>query len=291
LQSSESYYIHTVNEPLGLGRELYDDVHCMLPDRCSRWWFIRNRGTPVVVDGGDVTGIDFMLEVPEGGLISGRVSDADIGIPLPDVHMNLLDPSGNYLRNTDSDATGHYYFSGLADGDYKVIAIGVPHPRYSGELYGGDHCSDFNCDLTTAGTVININGGAMASGKDIALDYVGTRLTGTITRSDTGAPVSDHHGLMGVDVYRDTGEFLRFFPTNKAGQYSLNPPGARSYYLVTVNDMSTHGLLDEVWDDIRCEQQCDPTVPGAVLIEVPQDTTVVADFILDPEVAFKDGFE
>jgi hypothetical protein len=34
-----------------------------------------------------------------------------------------------------------------------------------------------------------------------------------------------------------------------------------------------------------------PVALGAILIEVPQDTTVVADFILDPEVAFKDGFE
>jgi hypothetical protein len=50
-------------------------------------------------------------------------------------------------------------------------------------------------------------------------------------------------------------------------------------------------LLDEVWDDIRCTDNCDPTTPGITLIEVPQDTTVVADFILDPEVAFKDSFE
>ncbi len=293
LQANDSYFIHTMNEPQGLGRELYDDVLCLPPVRCTRArrWFIRNRGTPVVVDGADVSGIDFMLEVPAGGLISGRVSDADISIPLPDVQMNLLDPSGNSLAYTNTDPTGDYYFSGLADGDYKVIAIGVPHPRYSGELYGGEHCSDWNCDLNTAGAIINISGGDVVSGRDIALDYVGTRLIGTITRSDTGAPVSDQFGLMGVDVYRDTGEFFRFFPTNKAGQYSLHPPDASSYYLVTVNDMVYHGLLDEVWDDIRCTDNCDPTTPGIQLIEVPENTTVVADFILDPEVAFKDSFE
>ena len=37
--------------------------------------------------------------------------------------------------------------------------------------------TDGNCDLAAAGTVINISEGAMASDKDIALDYVGTRLT------------------------------------------------------------------------------------------------------------------
>ena len=61
---------------------------------------------------------------------------------------------------------------------------------------------------------------------------------------------------MGVDVYRDTGEFFQFFPTNKAGQYSLNPPGARSYYLVTVNDMDARTVCsNEVWNDIRCTRQ------------------------------------
>jgi hypothetical protein len=209
------------------------------------------------------------------------------------VHMNLLDPSGNYLRNTDTDATGHYYFSGLADGDYKVIAIDVPHPRYEGELYGGDHCSDWNCDLNTAGAIINISGGGVADGKDIALDYEGTRLLGTITRSDTGEPVSSLYGFAGVDVYRETGEYFRFFETNRAGQFSLHPTGGRSYYLVAVSDTDKHGLLAEAWDDIRCVDNCNPLDlnMGATLIEVPENTTVVRDFILDPEVAFKNGFE
>jgi len=55
--------------------------------------------------------------------------------------------------------------------------------------------------------------------------------------------------------------------------------------------MDTHGLLNEVWNDIRCTDNCNPLDLGAILIEVLENTTVVRDFILDPEVAFKSSFE
>ena len=140
-------------------------------------------------------------------MITGQVTDASIPAALADVHMNVLDESGMYITNTNTDAQGVYYFSGLADGNYKVIAIDVP-PGYQGELYGGDHCHDWSCDTSTAGTVITITGGALAGGKDIDLDYAGTRLFGTVTRSDTDAPVSSLHAHLGIDLFNESGEHM-----------------------------------------------------------------------------------
>jgi hypothetical protein len=291
LLANDSYFVHTVNEPFGLGRELWNEVACNPANICGNPDFILSQGTPVIIDGADETGIDFTLEVPQGGMISGRVTDAEISIPLPDVHMNLLTGSGGYLAHTDTDALGNYYFPGLDDGNYKVIAIGVPHPRYTSELYGGDQCPDWNCDLGVAGTVISISGGAVSVGRDIELDYVGMRIAITVTRSDTGEPVSSLYGYAGVDLFNSEGQYMLSRATNQAGQVQFHPRNPRDFYLVFTNDQSFHGLLNEAWDDIRCIENCNPLDIGATKITVSEGTTVVAEFIVDPEVAFKDGFE
>ena len=51
------------------------------------------------------------------------------------------------------------------------------------------------------------------------------------------------------------------------------------------------GCLNEAWKDIRCFDNCNPLDIGATKITAIEGATVVADFIVDPEVAFKDGFE
>jgi len=290
LLANDSYFVHTVNEPTGMGRELYDDVPCLPSGLCDDPAFITSQGTAVVIDGTDETGIDFILEVPAGGQISGRVGDADIGIPLPDVHMNLLNEFGNQLTYTNTDALGNYYFAGLEDGNYKVIAIGVP-PRYSSELYGGEHCNNWECDLNTAGTVIPINGGAVSTGRDIELDYVGTRLLIKVTRSDTGEPVSSLYAYAGIDLFNSAGEYMLGRGTNSAGQVQFHPRNPNDFYLVFINDWNFHGLLNEAWKDIRCFDNCSPLDIGATKITALEGATVVVDFIVDPEVAFKDGFE
>ena len=153
---------------------------------------------------------------------------------------------------------------------------------YTIELFGGDHCANLECNLATSGTIITIVGGGLASGKDIALDYSGTRLLGTITRSDSGAPVSSLDAHVSADLYDAAGDFIGDWPTNRAGQYQIHLAGAGSYYLVAVNDWDNHGLINEAWDDIKCSHNCDPLDNGATLIPVAEGTTVVADFVLDP---------
>ena len=124
----------------------------------------------VTVLNGDRTGIDFNLEVPPGGLISGRVSDADTGIPMPDVHMLLMNEFGNHLVDTSIDQYGNYYFSGLTDGNYKVLANGVPE-GYAWKLFPDVACHEWSCDPATEGGIINISAAATSSSNDIALDF------------------------------------------------------------------------------------------------------------------------
>ena len=155
---------------------------------------------------------------------------------------------------------GDYYFAGLDDGDYKTYAEQIPH-GYTGELFGGDHCDHWSCDLNSSGTLININGGSASGGNDISLDYAGTRILGTVTRSDTGAPVTSLFGYMGVDLYNDVGDFIDSKTTNIAGQFQFHLPGAGSYYLMTHSDFGYHGLIEEAWSNIRCYENCESTDP------------------------------
>jgi len=281
LFADDSYYIHTVDEPWGLGRELYNNISCDSADACWDPAYIVAKGTELVVSGVDRTGVDFNLEIPAGGMISGQVSDADLGRPLADVHMNLWTVTGGYLANTNTDALGNYHFSGLDNGAYKVIAIGVPQ-GYTVELYDGDHCPEGKCDLTVNGTVINVSGGAHTSGRDIALDHQGTRIFGTITRSDNGAPVTSLYAHTGVDLFSESGDHLGFWNTNRAGQFHIEPPGAGNYFLATSMDIDFHGLFFEAWDNVRCVHNCNPLDIGASLITVTDGNTFVADFELDP---------
>ena len=139
--------------------------------------------------------------------------------------------------------------------------------------------------------LVTVSGGAIVSGKDIVLDFEGTRLLGTITRSDNGLPVSSQVGLAGVDVFNSIGEYLGTWGTNRAGQYQIVLSGSGDYFLAATVDWDYHQLINELWQDIKCYDDCDPNNVAAKLIPVTADTTVIADFQLDPEVVFKSGFE
>lgn len=55
------------------------------------------------------------------GEVVGRVLDVD-GAPATDFPLELQSPSGQVAQNVRSDASGHYRFERLADGEYKVAA-------------------------------------------------------------------------------------------------------------------------------------------------------------------------
>ncbi|MEM7106304.1 MAG: PKD domain-containing protein [Bacteroidota bacterium] len=82
-----------------------------------------------------------VIDASFGGNVQGNVSEdgnlrpGDIvksdgpGDPMPDVHIRLLDPAGNMIQETWTDADGNYEFFGLQLGDYylHVDIPGIPH--------------------------------------------------------------------------------------------------------------------------------------------------------------------
>ncbi|MCH5378034.1 MAG: hypothetical protein JJ992_29095, partial [Planctomycetes bacterium] len=279
---ADTYFVTTRNEPPGLGREIYDDVLCNPSFLCDDPWHIRQNGTPIELVGEDRVDINFDLAVPEGGMISGRVSDASTAFVMPGIWLVLVnaDPDPpEILWGLPTFADGTYSFAGLEPGRYKILAEGVPE-GYSQELFGGDF---FPCDLETCGAEIAIEDSAtVITGADIALDFAGTRIVGQITRSDTLEPISGAEGYIGVELRDTTGEFLGGWGANEAGVFEIPFETGGEYYLYTVHEAERHNVVDEIYDNIQCIGYCDPVGVLAPRIPVTSGTTQIANFELDP---------
>ena len=83
----------------------------------------------------DVEGIDAALST--GGVVTGRVLDANTRQPLKDVCVNVFDPDGEGFSFAVTDGFGRYQAGGLRSGRY---VIGFFHcegeePRYREEFY------------------------------------------------------------------------------------------------------------------------------------------------------------
>jgi len=281
LLADDIYFVVAQNERLGLAREIWDDVPCMTFWDCGDAWYISNYGDEIEVSGADRPDIDFELALPPGGVVSGQVVDAGTGFPVPAIGLVLIDAvSGEFLRWTGTDWNGEYYFSGLAPGQYKILAEGVPD-GYLPELYGGDQ---WPCELSECGATVEVEfDTSVVSGNDIFLDFEGARIVGQITRSDTGEPVSGAIGHVGVELFNSSGEGMGGVVANEAGYYEIRLEGGGDFYLVGVNDVERHHLINEVWYDIPCFEDCHPfSVPGATLVTVGEGETFIANFELDP---------
>lgn len=120
--------------------------------------------TPIVLSAPtDRLGIDAALA--RGGLISGRVTGADTGLPFSDGYVLVLDGSGNEAGYASINEDGTYLVrSGLASGNYRVAVVpygleepgGAPYfiSYYRGTIAPG---APLNVAVTAPNTRSNIN--------------------------------------------------------------------------------------------------------------------------------------
>ena len=169
VSSDGSYVFHGVPdgayfltaEDWNYDRQLFADTPC--EPSCDV-----TSGDPVQVARPAVTGgIDFHLtrSISEAGRVSGKVTLAVTGQPLPGVHLWLYDADGDYAGIDISDDAGFFLFGYLPAGTYYLTTsndFGLID-----RLWGGGECEP-DCD-PTLGAPIEVSAGASVGGVDFAL--------------------------------------------------------------------------------------------------------------------------
>ncbi len=236
--------------------ELYDNISC--PFSCTP-----TDGTPVPVSYGvTTTGIDFALDL--GGYITGTITDSQTSFPIDNIAVFAYNSSGDFVGGGGSSGNGFYFVEGLPTGTYYVRTESID---YVDELYDDLPCDDFQCD-PLSGTAISVTVNSVTPNIDFDLAPSGS-ISGIITRAN-GAPI-EH---VFVQITDSSGNFVRGENSDENGQYRISGLVTGNYYVQTFSNFA-----DEVYDNIPCEGNCDPTIGNPVSV-VTSNETIGIDFQL-----------
>ncbi len=284
-----SVFIATDENNTNYVDQLYDGIACPggPPNGCDP-----TTGTPVTVDLGTVTGIDFDLE--RTSTITGRVTDAQTGLPLYGINVEAWSSDGIYRRTGGSDVSGYYQITGLEPGTFFVATdeYSTYSLTYIDSLYDGIPCPTGppqGCD-PTKGTPVTVVPGVSTRFIDLALERRTSGVAGIVTDELSGDPVSGAQ----IDLWdADTGGYVIGAITNAAGTFVVNVDEG-SYVVATDN---RDGWINQIWDGLQCvggsayNGDCDPMTGDVVVVDADRLTEHV-DFILaGGGTIFVDGFE
>ena len=213
--------------------------------------------TPVTVDANtpDRTGIDFSLGT--GGAIEGYVLDAATNLPIQGANVSVpgqssTNPAGVIGGHAVTDHNGFYRITGLATGDYTVVA----HANGFMAQY-----FDMVADVTLA-TKVGVTDGQTTSNIDFALGVM-PGISGNVTNETTGLPIQGAHVLL------DGPNVRAVALTDVHGNYHLaTTPGT---YKVRAE---AQGYAAEWYDE-----QSDPLLADNVVVPQVGDATGI-DFTL-----------
>ncbi len=168
--------------------------------------------------GADTTNID--TEMAIGAQITGHITDAGTGDPVPNACVYVYDSATNISAGTArcTDDSGAYITGGIPAGDYKLDIL-PSDGLHAAQWYDGK-------DTFATADTVHVAAGAPTQ-VDEALSP-GTSITGTITDTATGDPIQN----VFVQVTTASGEDINAWAyTDDAGKYST--PGLRpgSYFV------------------------------------------------------------
>jgi Carboxypeptidase regulatory-like domain len=260
------YYLAT-NSAFPKADEIYDDIPCPgggLSIACN----IRTGKRVSVTAPADTPGIDFAL--PDGGSITGTVTEDPSGDPLNHLSVRVYNANGTAIDIKYSAMNGSYSFTGLHSGSYRVVTRFTD--THLDELYDDIVCYHSLCSLPD-GDPVTVIAPAETSGIDLAL-AMGGSISGTVTDDPGGSPLE----AVDVEVYDATGDlFLSSASTAPDGTYTVEglPPGSHR--------VSTYGaapLADELFDDLPCPGGWCNAAPGAEVVVSGTSDTGSIDFAL-----------
>lgn len=249
--------------------ELYDNLPCL--DGCDL-----SNGTVVNVTQPTITsGIDFELD--SGGTIRGNLVEASAGTPVSDAEIQIFDDTGMPVISFLVDQFGAFDSGPIPSGEYYLL-VDVWGENLVDEIYDDLQCAGF-CD-PEVGDLIDLAAGET---RNLSIDVsTGATLKVTVTSEDL-SPIVDCE----VDLFDTNGDFTAVGFSDGTGLALLDGLPGGSYYVRTRNGGD---YVDQLWEDIECPGECDPS-SGTALFLSPGATSTAIDMFLGPARLFSDGFE
>lgn len=253
------YYVITTD--YRFRNEAWDDVHCPTPD-CDP---LSGDPIPVMV-GQVVTGIDFAIDRLGG--IAGSVTESGSGAPL-EGDVKIFQGPGPQVEERQIDPLGRFVVPYLFPGSYTAVtAVETPHLD---ELWDDLPCPGGGldgCDPTT-GTPISVALESYTEGVDFSLDRGGA-IAGSVADAWTGESLDG-----AVLVWSGAGALVGAASAESDGSYLVEPLPGGAFFLTA--EAPWH--LRELYDELPCEPDCDPTTGTPVSVTLGATTTRI-DFLL-----------
>lgn len=249
--------------------ELYDNLPC--PDGCDL-----TAGTMVAVVQPDITsGIDFSLD--GGASIRGDLSEAGSGAAITEADIQIFDDTGMPVIEVYADQFGAFDSGPIPTGQYYLL-VDAWNETLVDEIFDDIPCADF-CD-PELGELIILSPGET---RDLSISLSpGGSMSGSVV-SETGASSID----CDLHVFDDQGTLVGVAFSDDSGAFSVSGLPGGSYFVFTHN---YDNLIDELWDEIECIGDCDPT-SGSEIAVSPVSPVVGINFVLSSALLFSDGFE
>ncbi|MBC2256694.1 SdrD B-like domain-containing protein [Listeria booriae] len=164
------------------------------------------------------------LSTLNNSAVSGTVTDAATGNGLANTRVELHDVQGNLINAQQTDASGHYNFTGLAAGDYYTkVVIPSDYDFVSSNGFGSDGNSNY----------IQLNGDNTSSNYTIALKKQvkdNSAVSGTVTDATTGNGLAN----IRVELHDVQGNLVDSKQTDASGRYNFTGLAAGNYYTKVV---------------------------------------------------------
>lgn len=224
--------------------ELFDDLPCEGYSGC-----LPQQGTRLVVGPGE-TRSDVDFELQRAGAIVGTVIDSGDGLPVVDCRVEVYREDGEWETNAYVQ-DGAFAAVGLTTGTYFVHTS--TWGEWRDELWDGVPC-DPSCD-PTLGTPVTVANGAESV---IAFELVrDPRIAGRVTDAATGTPLPTE-----ISFYEGS-NYAGWASSYESGWYAAYLDGDGPWTVIARS--STH--RDELFLDLPCDPECDPTTGSTVEVE------------------------
>jgi hypothetical protein len=247
------------------------------PIRCYASFSYPSATRVTVAAEGVVTGISFALG--SGGGISGAVSDALTGAPLPNVEVTVQLGTTTAIdaqAEGTTDASGAFSIRGLPPGTY--YAYTRTFNGYLNEIYPDLAClGECDASASQAGRAIVVTAGATTSGVSLALS-AGGRVSGTITDAVTMQPLAN----LGVYVYDAQNRQVARGSSDASGAFVTGGLAGGTYYAVV---QAGNGHLSQIYGGVHCGAGCLGGViagAGTPIVVTAGATAGGKDFALTP---------